>query len=56
MFNAKICRRESEVDVAVDHNAHNASPNLHRMVSAFRSCGHKYARTNPVPMAHLPPP
>jgi len=48
-------RRESEADVVVDHDARNASPNLHRLVSAFRSCGHKYARTNPVPMAHQTP-
>ena len=48
-------RRESEADVIVDHDARNASPNLHRLVSAFRSCGHKYARTNPVPMPHQTP-
>ena len=50
-----ISRRESEAGVVVDHDARNASPNLHRLVSAFRSSGHKYARTNPVPMAHQTP-
>ena len=50
-----ICRGESEAGVVVDHDARNASPNLHRLVSAFRSSGHKYARTNPVPMAHQTP-
>ena len=54
-YEIPISRRESEAGVVVDHDARNASPNLHRLVSAFRRSGHKYARTNPVPMAHQTP-
>jgi 2-oxoglutarate dehydrogenase complex dehydrogenase (E1) component-like enzyme len=35
--------------ISVDYKSRSENPNAYRLVSAFRSFGHKYAAVNPVP-------